>query len=100
MTHCVLSLSAEVLSLCSRAGCTSAWQCEVAGFQDKACGLGNRCPAGVQDIGGDVSHGSALLAQQVEIGVVGEVIDGSAVTEVDVVDDRKIGQRIEGSVDG
>ncbi len=42
----------------------------------------------------------AALAHCVQRRVFGEVVDGAAVTQVDVGDDAELGQGIEGAVDG
>lgn len=52
----------------------------------------------VEHVGMDVGHRPAMLAQEVEIGVACEVVDGSAVAEVDVLDQAEFGERIERSV--
>ncbi len=72
----------------------------MAGLENKASRLGNGNSARIEDVGIDVSHGTALLAQQVEIGVVGEVVNGSPVAEMNMVDNAELGECVEGSVDG
>ena len=54
----------------------------------------------VEQIGRGVGHPSADLADEVMMGLRGQVIDGAAMAEVNVVDDPELLERVERPVDG
>lgn len=70
----------------------------MAGVEDEAGRLGDSLSRRVEDLRTHVGDSAAALAQQVEVGVVGEVIDGPTMAQMHVVDDLELGERVEGSV--
>lgn len=54
----------------------------------------------VEDVRREFNDRSALVADQVVMGVVDEVVHGRPVAEMDVVDHSEVGQRVECAVDG
>lgn len=52
----------------------------------------------VEYVGMNMGHRPAVFTQEVEVGVAGEVVDGSAVAEVDVFDQAEFSECIERSV--
>lgn len=79
---------------------TPPGQREVAGFEHKARGLGNSVPSRVEHVGSDVCDRTTPLTQQMEVGVIGQVVDRPTMTEVDVIDDRQFCERIERAIHG
>lgn len=71
----------------------------MAGFQDKASGHLDGVTAGVEHVGADVGDGAAAVAQQVQVGIAGEVIDRSTVPEMHVLDQPELREGVERSVD-
>ena len=57
-------------------------------------------PEAVEDRGHHLDHDTTGLADEVVVGVVGEVVDAGAVPEVDVVDDAEALELVEEAVHG
>lgn len=57
-------------------------------------------PARVEHRAVHMGHCSAFVTHQVKGVVAGEVVDGASMSEVNVLHQPQVGQRIEGAVDG
>ena len=73
---------------------------EVAGVDVEAEAAAEGSGERGEDIGGHLNYGAAGPADEVVVGVVGEVVDGGTVPEVHVLDYPEIRQRVERAVDG
>lgn len=72
----------------------------MAGLDHEARGVLDRGTTGVEQRTVDMDDESAVLAQQVEFVVPGEVVDGTSMPEVDVFDEAELGEGVERAVDG
>ena len=72
----------------------------MSGVEDEPGGVLDGSATGVEQRAVDVDDESALVTQEVEFVVAGQVVDRPAVAEVDVLDEPEAGERIERAVDG
>ncbi len=72
----------------------------MAGLENEAGGVLDGRATGVEQRTVDVDNESALLTQQVEVVVAGQVIDGATVAEVNMLHQPEAGEHVERAVHG
>lgn len=73
---------------------------EVTGFEDEPEVGVQRGTKRIEDGARHLDDATARLADEVLVGVLGEVVHGGAVTQVDVIDDPELLEVVEEAVDG
>ncbi len=82
-----------------RAGLAQPGDAQSGGDGEGIAGL-HRRPQWAHHVAGHLGHGSAGLADEVVVGVIGEVVHGSGLSEVHPADDAEALEGVEGPVDG